>query len=65
MTTLLHTIPARRALHPVVMTASVVTVSAGSHGPTDLPVSVDRAPAHSLDRIALWAAQPGGSERAA
>jgi len=65
MTTLLPTIPARRGLRPVVMTASVVTVSAGSHGPADLPGSVDRAPAHALDRIALWAAQPGGAERAA
>jgi len=65
MTTILHTIPALRPLRPVVMTATVVTVSAGGHGPADLPGSVDRAPAHSLDRIALWAAQPGAAGRAA
>jgi len=65
MTTILHTSPTRRALRPVVMTASIVTVSAGSHGPADLPVTVDRAPAHSLDRIALWAAKPAGADRAA
>ncbi len=59
MTTLLRTSPAHRALHPVVMTASVVAVPAGTHGPADLPASVDRAPAHSLDRMALWTtAQP-------
>ena len=65
MTKILHTLPARRSLHPVVMTASVVTVSDGGHGPADLPISVDRAPAHSLDRIALWTAEPAGAERAA
>ncbi|MGO4784443.1 hypothetical protein [Cryobacterium sp. W22_MBD10_FK3] len=65
MTTILHTLPTRRSLRPVVMTASVVTVAAGSHGPADLPVSVNRAPAHALDRIALWAAQPAGFTRAA
>jgi len=39
------------------MTASLVAVPAGTHGPADLPLSVDRAAAHSLDRIALWVAQ--------
>jgi hypothetical protein len=65
MTTILHTLPSSRSLRPVVMTASVVTVSAGGHGPADLPISIDRAPAHAMDRIALWADQPGGVERAA
>ncbi|TFD95226.1 hypothetical protein E3T61_00905 [Cryobacterium lactosi] len=65
MTTILHTLPSSRSLRPVVMTASVVTVSPGGHGPADLPVSIDRAPAHAMDRIALWADQPGGVERAA
>jgi len=65
MTTILYTLPTRRSLRPVVMTASVVIVVAGSHGPADLPVSLDRAPAHSRDRIALWAAQPAGVDRAA
>jgi len=65
VTTILHTRPAHRSLRPIVMTASLVTVSAGSHGPADLPVGVDRAPAHSLDRIALWAAKPAGADRAA
>ncbi|PXA68443.1 hypothetical protein [Cryobacterium arcticum] len=64
-TTLLHTRPAHRALSPVVMTASLVAVPAGTHGPADLPLSVDRAAAHSLDRIALWAAQPTAVGRAA
>ncbi|ASD22960.1 hypothetical protein B7495_13370 [Cryobacterium sp. LW097] len=69
MTTILHTIPAHRSLRPIVMTATLVMVSAGTHGPADLPagppVAVDRVPAHSLDRIALWAAQQAGIDRAA
>ena len=69
MTTILHTRPAHRSLRPIVMTATLVTVSAGPHGPADLPagppVAVDRAPTHSLDRIALWVTQPTGVDRAA
>ncbi|WP_130179199.1 hypothetical protein [Cryobacterium sp. SO1] len=65
MTTILHTLPASRSLRPIVMTASVVTVSAGGHGPADLPVSIDRAPSHAMDRIALGADQPADVERAA
>ena len=65
MTTILRTVPAQRGLRPIVMTASLIAVPAGSHGPADLPVSLDRAPAHSRDRIALWAAQPAGVDRAA
>lgn len=65
MTTLLRTSPGHRALSPVVMTASLVAVPAGTHGPADLPLSLDRAAAHSLDRIALWAAQPAAIGRAA
>ena len=65
MTTFLRTAPAHRSLRPIVMTATLVAVPAGSHGPTDLPLSVDRAPAHSADRIALWAAQSAGSRQAA
>jgi hypothetical protein len=65
VTTLLRTTFAPRALRPIVMTASLVAVPAGSHGPTDLPVSVDRAAAHALDRIALWAAEPTATGRAA
>jgi len=65
MTTLLRTSPAHRALHPVVMTASVIAVPAGAHGPADLPASVDRAPAHSLDRMALWTAEPAELGRTA
>jgi hypothetical protein len=57
MTTILRTIPALRTLRPIVMTATVVAVPTGGHGPTDLPVTVDRAPAHSRDSIALWVAQ--------
>ncbi|MCU1447239.1 hypothetical protein [Cryobacterium sp.] len=58
MTTILRTIPAHCGLRPIVMTASLVAVPVCSHGPADLPLSVDRAPAHALDRIALWAADP-------
>ena len=65
MTTFLRTAPAHRSLSPIVMTATLVAVPTGSHGPADLPLSVDRAPAHSADRIALWAAQSAGSRRAA
>ena len=65
MTTFLRTAPAHRSLDPIVMTATLVAVPAGSHGPADLPLSVDRAPAHSVDRIALWAAQSTESRRAA
>lgn len=57
MTTILRTSPAQRTLSPIVMTATVVAVPAGAHGPSDLPVTVDRAPAHSRDSIALWAAR--------
>jgi len=65
MTTLLRTSPANRVLHPVVMTASIVSVPAGTHGPADLPDAVDRAPAHSLDTMGLWAAQPAALGRTA
>jgi hypothetical protein len=65
MTTYLRTSPARRSLHPIVMTATLVAVPAGGHGPTDLPLTVDRAPAHSVDRIALWTAAAGEGRRAA
>ncbi|WEO76574.1 hypothetical protein BJQ94_14560 [Cryobacterium sp. SO2] len=65
MTTILRTSPAQRSLHPIVMTATLVAVPEGAHGPADLPVTVDRAPAHSRDSIALWAAQPAGVGRAA
>ncbi|MBX0300315.1 hypothetical protein K2F54_10045 [Cryobacterium sp. 1639] len=65
MTTILRTPPAQRTLRPIVMTATVVAVPAGVHGPADLPVTVDRAPAHSRDSIALWAAQSAGGRRAA
>jgi hypothetical protein len=58
MTTILRTIPALRGFRPIVMTASLVAVPAGGSGPADLPLTVDRAPAHALDRIALWATQP-------
>jgi hypothetical protein len=58
MTTILRTAPAHRALHPIVMTATLVAVPTGAHGPTDLPVTVDRAPTHSRDSIALWVPQP-------
>ncbi|MGY4857858.1 hypothetical protein [Cryobacterium sp. AP23] len=64
MTTILRTIPAHRALRPIVMTATVVAVPAGAHGPADLPVTVDRAPAHSRDSIALWAAQTAQTAQA-
>jgi hypothetical protein len=65
VTTLLRTTSAPRALRPIVMTATLVAVPAGSHGPSDLPVTVDRAAAHALDRIALWAAEPAARSRAA
>jgi hypothetical protein len=65
MTTILRTADAFRGLSPIVMTASLVKVPAGGSGPADLPLSVDRAPAHSHDRIALWASAPDGLRRAA
>jgi hypothetical protein len=65
MTTILRTIPALRGLRPIVMTASLVAVPAGGSGPADLPLNVDRAPAHSHDRIALWATETAALRRAA
>lgn len=65
VTTILRTIPAQRMLRPIVMTASLVLVPSGAHGPADLPITVDRAPAHSRDTIALWSAKPAGVDEAA
>jgi hypothetical protein len=64
MTTILRTAPAQRALRPIVMTATLVAVPAGTHGPADLPVTVDRAAQHSRDTIALWAAQAAAGRAA-
>lgn len=65
MTTLLRPTGAHRSLHPVVMTASIVAVPAGAHGPADLPAAAPAPPANSLDTIGLWAAQSAGPGRTA